>query len=187
MITMKKQIANYYPVLCIVLFIIAVNVVFYFYGPDQIVRTLGVRNTYLIAFGTAAIGGLSTATGVVMFTLIASFAAGGATPWLLGVCGGLGIFVSDSVFFWLAQVGRESMPPKWKRWIARIHHWMHTRPKWLVMTAVYLYLGLTPFPSDLIMIVLVLGKYRYRSIVPVLLAGSLTIATLTAYIGHSWW
>jgi hypothetical protein len=181
---MGNRLRSYYPFIGIAAFIVALNVLFSFYGPDEIVRAIGITNTYFIAFGAAAIGGLSTLTGVVVFTLIVSFAAGGSTPWLLGIFGGLGIFVSDSVFFWLAKVGRESIPEQWEKKLSRLQRWMGDRPQWLVVIAVYLYLGFAPLPNDLLMIALVLGGYRYRTIFPVIFAGSLTIAMVTAYAGR---
>ena len=172
--------------LSIGLFLIAFNVLYYFFSPRDIVAYVGVENTYVVTFLVAAIGGLSTLTGAVLYTAIATFAAGGSMPWLLGITGGLGIFISDSIFFHLARIGREHVPDEWEPWVMKIQNIIQRYPRRLVLLLAYLYLGFSPFPSDLLMITLALGGYRYRTLAPVLLAGSITIAFLIAYFGNLW-
>ncbi|MEX2028472.1 MAG: hypothetical protein WD988_03190, partial [Candidatus Curtissbacteria bacterium] len=57
-------------------------------------------------------------------------------------------------------------------------------PPWLILTGMYIYIGFTPLPNDLLMVALVLGGYSYKRIVWTLLAGSFTIAIVTTYLGH---
>lgn len=170
----------------IVVFLIGVNVLYYFINPSELVEIIGVHNTYLVAFLIAAIGGLSTLTGAVLYTALGTFAAGGAQPFILGLAGGLGIFISDTIFFHLARLGRESVPEKWEKWIGRITSFMKRFPKKAVLVFIFLYIGLSPLPNDILMIALVLGGYQYKEIWHVLLAGSITIAMIITHIGNVW-
>lgn len=170
----------------VVLFLITLNVLFYFVGAEQIVAYIGIHNTYLVVFAVAAIGGLSTVTGTVLYTSIATFAAGGSSPFLLGIAGGIGIMISDSIFFYLAKRGRESVPEKWNGWISKLEGYVQKYPRWIVLLGVYLYLAFSPLPNDILMVALVMTGFRYREIIIPLIPGSITIALITAYFGNLW-
>lgn len=181
-----QWIKKHYLLIGIILFLVALNVLFYFIGPERIVEYIGIQNTYLVVFAVAAIGGLSTFTGGVLYSSIAAFAAGGSSPLLLGIAGGIGIFISDSIFYFLAKRGRESIPENWETWLAKIERFVERYPLWLVLLAIYLYLSLGPLPNDVLMIALVAAGVRYRHLIIALLPGSITIALITAYFGN-WW
>lgn len=154
-------------------------------SPEEIVSAIGVQNTYLVVFLLATIGGLSTVTGTSLFAALATFASGGADPWLLGLVGGLGIFISDSVFFLVAHHGARALPKKPNGIRDRLAHTFKRIPQWALAGGVYAYVGITPLPNDILMGALALARIPYRSIVVPLLAGSITIALLTAHIGES--
>lgn len=170
----------------ILLLVIAVNGLYLFVSPEEIVSAVGVSNAYLVTFLLAAIGGVSSLAGVTLYTTLATFGAGGANPLLLGLTGGIGIFISDSIFFFLAYHGRRAIPERWRTAIDRAFAWVAARPRSLVLALSYIYLGVLPLPSDLLMLVLVLAGYSYRDLAPILLAAGITLATLAAYIGHFW-
>ena len=121
----------------------------------------------------------------MLFTSIATFAGGGANIFLLGLLGGLGIFISDSIFYFIARLGITHVPKKWEASLKKMEEWMENFPDWAVLSIVYLYLSFTPFPTDLLMIALAASGYKYKKIVWVLFAGSLTIALFTAYLGET--
>jgi len=177
---------RHYVLVLVLIFLAVVNVFFYFVNPDVIVDYVGVKSSYTITFVIATIGGLSTFTGPVLFTTIATFAGGGSNPLLLGIIGGMGIFISDSIFFHLTQLGYKHVPENWEKWLDRIKIFMQKYPRWLLLVFVYLYISFTPLPNDILMLALVFGGYLYRQVVFVLLAGSLSIALVTAYLGVLW-
>lgn len=179
-----KDTKRNYTLLGILSFIVIVNILFLVFNPREIVEYIKVENSYLIVFIVAAIGGLSTLTGAALFVTIATFAAGGAEPLLLGLFGGIGIFISDSIFFHIAFYGRKAIPLSWENRIEKIKNWIEKHSERKVLTAAYLYMGFTPFPNDILMIALVIGGYSYKKIIGVVLAGSITAATVTAYIGN---
>lgn len=173
---------KYFTLGAILVFLIFVTALFLYIEPDELVGWIGVKNTYLVAFLIAAAGGISMFTSATFFTVIATFAAGGANTILLGIAGGLGIFISDSIFFYLAAIGREALSEKWQSRVEAIAKRAEAYPLWLILLCVYLYLGFSPLPNDILMIALVAAGFRYRTVAPVILAGSITIATMVAYI-----
>src|SRR5262245_39905659 len=96
MISMKYRYLIFFLVFVLLL---TLALVIFFITPEQIVAYIGVKNTYLVAFLLAVFGGLSAITGVSFFLSVAAFASGGANPFLLALVGGLGIFISDSIFY----------------------------------------------------------------------------------------
>jgi hypothetical protein len=156
-------------------------------GPARIVGAVGVENTYLVAFLLAAIGGLSSFTGVSVLAAIAAFASGGANPLWLGLSAGVGIFLSDSVFFLLASYGRELARGSWQRGVDTFAAWARRLPDWAVASGTYVYISFTPLPNDALMLALAAAGYRYRQIAPVLLLGGVTLAVLLAYLARAGW
>jgi hypothetical protein len=181
-----KYHKTYWTLAGIVTLILGISFLLYFIPADRIVEYVGVKNSYAAVFAVAAIGGLSTLTGTVLYAAIATFAAGGANPILIGLCAGIGIFLSDSIFFMLASYGRKSLPESWEPRIRRIQQYIEHFPQWVVLIAVYICIGLTPMPNDIVMIILALSGYRYIQIAPVLFAGGITIAMIVANIGNIW-
>lgn len=183
---MNKKINFYYIAAAIILFILVVNLIFIFVTPEEIVHFIGVENSYFITFIIASIGGLSSFTGAALFSAIIAFAAGGSDPLLLGIVGGLGIFISDSVFYLLARFGRRAIPKEHSSQIEKFLIWFKKTPEWIVFIFIYIYLGFTPLPADILMIAIAFAGVSYKRIFPILLLASLTIALLTAYLGEFW-
>ena len=169
----------------ILLVILAWVLALFFISPQEIVDAIGLTNAYLVVFIIAAIGGLSTLTGTSLFVAIATFAAGGANPWLLGLIGGLGIFISDSVFFLVARYGVQALSEESSTFQKRVTTWVERMPAWSVPAGVFFWVGMSPLPNDVLMIALALARIPYRAIVFALFCGSLSIATLTAHFGQS--
>lgn len=172
--------------IAVLLFVVAVNTLYLFVPPDEIVGAVGVTNSYIVAFMIAAIGGVSSLTGVALYSTLATFGAGGSNPLLLALIGGAGIFISDSIFFFLAYHGHKSIPERFRRAVDRTLAWSRTHPRQIVLVLSYFYLGVMPLPSDLLMLVLVLAGYRYREVAPMLLAAGVTLAFIAASVGYGW-
>lgn len=180
---MHKQTRDRLTLLVIIALIVGWAILFFFVSPETIIDAIGVHNAYIVVFLLALIGGLSTITGTSLFAVIATFAAGGAHPFLLGITAGLGIFVSDSIFFALARRGSQTIKERPRDIRDKLAYYIEQLPPWGLHGGIYLYVGLSPLPNDILMIALALARVRYRTIAPALFAASITIATLTAYLG----
>ena len=145
---------------------------------------VGVKNTYLVSFLLAVFGGLSAVTGLSFFASVVTFSGGGANTLLLAVFGGLGIFISDSIFFFVARYGVEILKKKARP----ISLWLVSRMEKFSLTAiligVYIYVGFTPLPNDLLMVALAFVGMPFKRLAPVLMAGSITVVFLVAYFGE---
>jgi hypothetical protein len=170
-------------VVALVIFACMVTALF-FISPEEIVDTLGVENTYLIVFLLAAVGGISTVTGASVFLTLATFASGGANAWLLGLVAGLGIFISDSVFYILAKKGSDFFEGKMGRLRHRLESFVQRASPWNIRLGVFAYVGITPLPNDILMLALALARVPYALIAPPIFIGSVSIATIVAHFGE---
>lgn len=165
-------------------FLLAFALILAFITPQEIVDYVGVENTYLVSFLLAVFGGLSTVTGISFFVSVVTFSSGGTSPILLALFGGLGIFISDSIFFLVAQYGVEILKKK----AQPLSLWLVSRVENIslgtILVGVYIYIGFTPLPNDVLMIALAFAGMPFRRLAPVLMAGSVTIVFLVAYFGE---
>lgn len=180
-----KHVRSWSIVIGLVLLLAGTTVALTIIGPDAIVERIGVKNTYVTVLLLAAIGGLSTLTSTSLFAAIGTFSAGGAHPLLLGLFAGTGIFISDTVFFHVAQYGKSSLPEKWEKHTAHLTRWLNRQSKYLVMLFIFIWIGFSPLPNDILMIALAAAGYRYWTVAPLLLAGGVSIATITAYAARA--
>jgi len=170
-------------VIGLLLLLALLNVVFFVESPRSIVDALGVENSYLVVFIIATLGGLNWFSSPVLYAAIASFSAGGANPWLLGLAGGIGIAIGDTIIFLVLRHGYHSFRPSLQRTVMRFTDRVQRVPDRIQYTLFYLILGFTPTPNDLIMALLVVLQYRLRIVVPMLILSGVTVATLTAHAG----
>ena len=91
----------------VLLFVLAWILIINFISPDAIVAKIGARNGYIILFLISAIGGVSSATASSYYLAVSVLAAGGLNPILLGIIGGVGVTIGDSLFFLLGRKGQQ--------------------------------------------------------------------------------
>jgi hypothetical protein len=170
----------------IIVIIIAIWSVFLmFVPPRDIVNVIGLTNTYAVIFLIAAIGGLSSVTGASLYAAVATAAAGGAHPIILALIGGVGILISDGIFFYAARLGRHTASRFWKPQVEMLVRWSERIPRWGVYVGAFLYTGFTPLPNDVLMVALALRKEPFRNIAPVLLAGDIIVVGIVAYAARA--
>lgn len=174
-------------VLGVVVFIVFLNVLFFYVSPDEVVALVGVENTYLVVFLIATLGGLNSITGGVLYASIATFAAGGASVFWLGIVGGIGITIGDLIMFTLLRTGVKALKDETstiQQWVSWLRDKLRTVPDAVEYFLMYLILGFTPMPNDIMMLFMASAGYRYRVVVPLLLASDITIALVVAYFGE---
>jgi membrane protein DedA with SNARE-associated domain len=181
---MKDWIVKYKGVLLLVGVFLSLNLVFLFISPEEIVEYIGVNNTYLTIFLIASVGGLNSITGGVLYGSIAAFAAGGASPWLLGLVGGAGIAIGDSLVFYLFRYTSKSLSQEWEDKIAKVQKKVEHLPRSVQYFLIYIALGFTPLPNDILMFMLAVLRFQFWQVFPFILAGAITVATLTALLGN---
>jgi membrane protein YqaA with SNARE-associated domain len=181
---MTKKQKKYTAIIFIFAFIAAWVILISFVSPQEVVEKIGVKNTYLVIGAMAILGGVSSLTAGPFYTALATFAAGGANVWLLGLVAGMGLVVSDSVFFYLGTRGREILSGKAKKKEEKLARWIEGKPEWLIPIIVFVYSGLTPLPNDIMAISLAVIEYPYKKLFLPLLMGDVTssigVAALSA-------
>ncbi|MCF7799042.1 hypothetical protein K9M74_04000 [Candidatus Woesearchaeota archaeon] len=174
----KKNLVEFFAVL---LFLILWSLLLYFIGPQRIVSLIGAQNIYLVLFIIGTVGGVSTLTSATFYTSLTAFALGGANPFLLGIAGGLGITIGDSLFYYLGKKGQESLATKARRITLKFSNWLNQQPSWVVPVVTFVYAGLTPLPNDILMVTLGVSRYKYTFLILPLILGNILLSLLVAF------
>ena len=182
---MENWLKNHAGILVLVTVFLTLNLVFLVISPEQLVEYIGVENTYLTLFVIASIGGLNSITGGILYGSIIAFAAGGASPLLLGLTAGTGIAIGDGLVFYLFRYTSRTLSAQWQEKVTKIKAKVEHLPRFAQYIFIYLYLGFFPFPNDILMFLLAVLRFEFLKVFPIILAGAITIATLTAYLGKS--
>lgn len=184
---MKKN-RIFITMLLIIVILAGWAVFFHYYPVEEIVSSIGVQNTYLAAFLLAAIGGFSSLTGTSLYAALIALSKGGMNPLALGIIAGIGLFLSDSVFYFIATRMRtlvSGITTKWERLFRNIWKWVHRTPEWVIYMTVFLYAAFGPLPNDIMLVALALSNFEYRKFAIFLLMGDLTISILLTVFGGS--
>ncbi len=184
-IAMKKRAKKYLVFAAIIFIVLLWIVILTFVSPQEIVDRIGLENGYLVAFLVAVIGGVTTITGSSYYIVIATLASGGLNPWILGITAGIGVGISDSVFFFIGRKFRDTISEEKKEKANEISEKLEGKPKWFVPVLIFVYTGLTPLPTDILTLSLGLLNYKYKQIVIPIFLGGITATTIFAYFGAS--
>lgn len=186
---MKSSAQPYVALGVVLLILVGWAVFFHFVPPELLVNKIGIQNTYLAAFILAVVGGFSSITGTSLYATLVAFAgAGKVNPLILGVVSGFGLFISDSLFYFVADYGRKiikRITARWETLFNRIRRWVRIAPDWVVYAGIFLYVAFAPIPNDILLAVLVLSGYSYRQFALYLFLGDLTFTYLLTHVAGS--
>ncbi|MBR9703631.1 hypothetical protein GOV10_06325 [Candidatus Woesearchaeota archaeon] len=149
-------------------------------SPSTIVSWLGVHNSYLALFVIAATGGVSFISGYVYFSFLGSLAAAGLNPLWLGLLGGVGVSIGDSLFYFLGKQGRFVLPQRIEKALNRSRKWLNKKTRWSIPLFVFSYAAFTPFPNEFMTISVGLTGTRFRHMIFPLLLGNIFITIMIA-------
>ncbi len=166
----------------VLLSVLFLGMLFYFIGPTNLVNFLGVRNSYLILFLFASVGGLSVFTSSSFCTVIISLAIGGINPLLLALTGAFGLIFGNSLFYYFGFKGRNMIPRRFKSQIFRLTRWLKKQNPIFINLFIFLYAGFTPLPSDVLMISLALAKYPYKKVIILSFLGNFILLLLISLL-----
>jgi len=109
-------------------------------------------------------------------------AAGGLNIFILAAIAGIGAALGDSFFFFLGFKGRKISSPSFKKRLDRFSKWLRRLPNWTIPFFAFIYAGFIPLPNDVMMISLALGKYKFRKIIPFVLAGDIVLMLIISFL-----
>ena len=179
---MKKKLRKYFIFTGILIFIIIWILILNFISPDRIVAKIGVGNSYIILFLISAIGGVSSVSASSYYFAVSVFASGGLNPIFLGLVGGVGVTIGDSLFFYLGKKAEKISSKRVHEKTIKLRRWISKSPKAFMPFLIYLYVGFTPAPNDLMTVPLGFTGYPYRRLITPLLLGNITATILISYL-----
>lgn len=147
-----------------------------------LVEKVGIENAYVVAFLVSLVAGFSSFTGTAAYATVIEFSRSGINPLYLGLTAGLGLFFSDSLFYFLVMKGRDSVEHHLEGVFSRIQRIMKRVPDALVYLGTFIFCAVGPIPNDLILVSLVAARYRYRQFWPVILLGDIAFMLFLSYI-----
>lgn len=165
----------------VLLMVLSWSVVLYFIGPDQIVARLGGQ-TLPAVFIAGVLGGTSIVFPFPYYLVVATAAAGGANPLLVGLAAGLGVVVGDTTSYMVGHAGRRVLPDGAAAVFAPLEKWVADIHSVKFYAFLFVYGSVMPLPNDVIMVPLgAAGVPYWRVIVPFGL-GNILFNTATAFL-----
>lgn len=84
----------------------------------------------------------------------------------------------DSIFFLLGRKGHSALGELTGKRLNKFSEWLGKKPGWAIPFVAYLYTSLLPLPQDILMIILGLGKAKFRYVFIAILLGNATFIGL---------
>ena len=179
---MKKRIKRLIIFFLLLALVVFWSVLLYFIAPEELVEKIGVHNGYILSFLVGVFGEAATLTALSYYPAIITLAAGGLNPFLLGVVAGAGMTTGNSLYYYLGLQGRTILSERVERQAHRLLEWINRRPRWLVQILIFLYVGFTPFPNNLLTVSGGVTGYQFKKIIIPLLLGNMVLTFSLAYL-----
>jgi membrane protein YqaA with SNARE-associated domain len=176
---------NYITAGGIIFFIILWTVLSILYTPKEIVEFVGITNGYILTFLVAVMGALSSITTFSIYPMIITFALGDLNPLLLGIIAGIGLSIGDFIFYYFGFEIKGIIKGKLRKFLKKFFNWLVKRPPWQVFGLVYLYVGFTPFPNNLLTGTLAVSGYPFKKIIIPVAMGDITLPLLIIYLARA--
>ncbi len=172
-----KKIAIWILIICLTCWSIAL----FFIDVGTFIEAIGIQNAYVSLFLVAVVSGTSFLTSASFYAVFFSYATTGLVdPVMMGIVGGLGMSIGDSLFFLVAYKSANIMQIENNKFYMKIYNFVARLPHWGVYIFTFLYAAFVPMPNDILMITLGILKFKYSRIIPIIIAGNITLLTLIA-------
>ena len=169
---LKKSQIIIFSLLAII--ILSLTVLLFFLSPQEIVGKIGIENSYLFAFVIAFLAGFSSLSSFSMTAILITLVIGGVNPVLLGMLSGVALAGGDMLMFLTGSRGRSLVYGNWDRELKKIAVLLEGRPRRFIPLLVYIYMGLTPLPNDLLIVFLAMIKYPLKKLYIAMILGDIT-------------
>lgn len=163
-------------------FLVAWVILVFLVPPGEIVRRVGVENSYVVVLLLSVVGAAGSITTFSSYPAIVTFAAGGMSILGLGVVSGIGLTIGDAIFYSLATEVTGLLRGRAKGKAMRVGEWLEERPERVIAMVTFVWVGLLPLANNVLTGALALSGYRFRRIVVPLFLGNVTFPTGVAYL-----
>lgn len=176
---------NHIIFLLLLLFLAGVTILFIYIKPEEIIEAIGVKNGYLIISFFALFGGFSAFTSVSFYATVIAFTIGGLNPFLLALVALPCLFIGDVVYYYFGKSMHAVFPPKIQKFIERVTKFLY-KPRVYKFSPIFifLYVGISPLPPDLLITTLSIAKYPFRKMIIPLLLGEATFVLLVSLMAQ---
>jgi len=178
----QKRVKRYLYFIILIIFIILWSQLLYLIHPETIVESIGLQNIYIITFFIGAIGGTATVTVISYYPIILTLAFGGGNPIILGIVGGLGLTLGNILYYYFGLKGKDVMNHSHNKRTERILTWINKRPAWMIQMLIFVYVGLTPLPNNILTMSSGLTGYPFKRLIVPLVLGNVTLTTILSLV-----
>ena len=165
----------------VLLMVLCWSVALYFITPEAIVSRLGAR-TLPAVFVAGVLGGTSILFPFPYYLVVATTAAGGANPVLVGLCAGLGVMIGETTSYLVGHAGRAVLPAKATEVFNLLHRWVADTHSAKFYGFLFVYGSVMPLPNDVIVVPLGAAGVPYWRVILPLAAGNIVFNTATALL-----
>lgn len=177
---MQKSTIKKIIVWTLIILLIAWSIFLFYIDVNTVIASIGIENTYVILFLVAAVSGTSFLTSASFYVVYLAYVHADLHPLTLGIVGGLGMSIGDSLFFFLSRTAGDVMNLSKNKTYKKLFAYISRLPHWGVYIFTYLYASFSPFPNDILMVALGVLRFRYSRIIPIIIIGNITLLTLVA-------
>ncbi|HQX82845.1 MAG TPA: hypothetical protein PKW63_13860 [Vicinamibacterales bacterium] len=173
----------------VLLLVLSWSVALYFVSPEVIVAQMG-GNTLPAVFIAGVLGGTSIIFPFPYYLVVATAAAGGANPFLVGLCAGLGVIVGDTTSYMVGHAGRAVLPARASGAIAFVRRRVSDIHSAKFYAFLFVYGAVMPLPNDIVMVPLGAAGVPYWRVILPFGAGNIVFNIATAWLtvrGISLW
>lgn len=173
---------NLFVFLGYLIFIILIGIFLYFISPQEIINKIGITNSYILVFIISLFGGFSSWTSFSMVALLITLVTGGMNLLFLGIIAGIGLSIGDLTMLFASSKGRKLITGKYDKLLLKFSIFLKEKVEKLIFFIIYIYIGLTPFPNDMLLISLGLIDYpKKKMYLPIILA-DITFPIVATYL-----
>lgn len=166
----------------LLVFMLGVLLMFVFADPQEIILSLGVRNSLVVAFFVSFVGAFTSLTYFSVYPVIIALVAGQMHPLLVGAVAGMGMAAGDLLFFVLGYSARDLTSKRGKTILNAILDRIQRLRTILAHGLIFFYVAFTPFPNNLLSGSLAFVGYPFRKMVVPLIMGDLAFCLLFSWL-----
>jgi len=180
---MKKKLLQFF----LLAVIISWLVYLWLNDPSKVIDALGVHNSFIILMISSFFGAIVAVPVISVYPTVATFALSGLHPLTVGISASIGISVANILFFYVGSKGRELAETSkfFSKYAQKILRWIKKQPEWAMPIFIFIFVGLTPLPNNLLTASGGLVNYPLKRMITPLLLGNILLMTIIAYFAKA--
>lgn len=143
------------------------------------IESIKLGNAYLVLFLIAVFSSSSFLTSASFYATFVAYANSGLDIYAISIIGGIGMGISDSIFFYLSRTAGDVISKDSKLY-NKVYNYVSKLPRWGVYIFTFCYSAFAPLPNDILIVTLGVLKFKYSRIIPLLILGNVVLLFLIA-------